>query len=143
MGHKKLRHVFHNLRKRWGVVCLVLWLARQMHRSCESRDETQTWVMPVRRTQNSESSGLHAGFTKDRNSEIISRIPSALSLHPSRQTGHSWGYTVSEGRGVQFRYACNDLVWIVHARPFSTRRLDIKDQNEVVRLEGRLWGGRG
>jgi len=52
--------------------------------------EVQTWVMPVRRMQNSESSGLHVGFTKVRNSEMMSRIPLALSLHPSRQTGHSW-----------------------------------------------------
>lgn len=49
----------------------------------------QTWVMPVRRIQKSESSGLHVGFTKVRNSEMVYRIPLALSLHPSRQTGHS------------------------------------------------------
>jgi hypothetical protein len=65
----------------------------------EKVSEAQTWVMPVRRTQNSESSGLHVGFTKARNSEIVFRVLSALSPHPSKQTGHSWGYAVSEVEG--------------------------------------------
>lgn len=106
-------------------------------------NRAQTWVIPVRRTQNSESSGLHVGFTKVRNSEMISRIPSALSLHPSRQTGHSWETCGQPRSRVQFGYTCDDFVRIVHASPFLTRRLDIKDQKEVVRLEGGLCGGGG
>lgn len=69
---------------------LSVWSCGERVRHAANVDlEGPTWVMPVKRMQNSESSGLHVGFTKVRNSEMISRIPFALSLHPSRQTGHS------------------------------------------------------
>lgn len=144
VGYKELFHRFHDFGKGWCVVRLVLcWLCQtpwlwfldskpdsNLGYPCQTRTELGEFWPPRR---------LH------KSPELRNDVQNTVGLvFPSKETDRPFlGGIVSQGRRCAFEYARNDLVRIAHISPCLARRLDVKDQKEVIRLKGRLGAGRG